>query len=170
MADKKKPATKTPEPAAPKSSGKLGYVTMLVLFGALFPFILPTVVLVMVGMLPTLVALITDKDRDKSGAAAVAAMNAAGVVPFVMDLWVQGQTMADTFHILRDSTTWLVMLGTAGVGQLILISIPPFMTTMSLLGMESRLTTLKSNLDQLKTNWGNDGATTKPLSKIAQID
>ncbi len=74
----------------------------MILFGVSFWFIFPTLVLVLIGMLPSFIALLTDNDRQKTSTAAVAAMNAAGVSPFVIDLWTKGQTMENVFVILRE--------------------------------------------------------------------
>lgn len=170
MADKakEKPAEAKATAPAKKRGGKMGFLMLIILFGCMVPFVMPTLILVLVGMIPTLVALIVDGDRNKSSAFAIGAMNCAGITPFIIDLWIKGQTMDNTFIILRQSSTWLIMLGAAAIGQLIIFAVPPAMASLTLTRAETRLRALKQNLEQLKTTWGPDVATTKPLDKMRQ--
>ncbi len=175
MAETKQP---TPEKAAPPSDkkadknaakprgGKWRTVAITVLA---VPTILlaglPTLLLC-VGMLPTLVALVTDTDPRKSGAATIGFMNLAGVAPFIIDLWGSGQTMGNAIAILSTPSTWLVMFGAAGVGHLLLYAIPTATATLTLTRMESRLKILKEAIEQMKTTWGPDIATNKSLEDV----
>ena len=154
----------------PKKRGKLGFFTTMLILGVAAPFFFPTVVLISVGLIPTLVAFFVDKDRERSLTAAIGAMNCAGVTPFVIDLWIKGQTMDNVFRILSDPASWLVMLGAAAIGQMIIFALPPAMATLTLARAELRLKLLKSNLDQLKASWGQDVATTKPVEKVGRQD
>jgi hypothetical protein len=163
---------KTETGAAPKKkkAGKLGFYTTLVFFVLLAPFIFPTIVLLFIGLIPTMIAFFVDTDNDKSSAAAIGAMNFAGISPFVIDLWVNGQSMQTVFQILHQSSSWLVMLGAAAVGQLIVFAIPQAMASLTLASAEIRLKILKKNMETLKATWGNDVATTKPLDKLAKME
>lgn len=168
--DKNKTAeTKEVKPAVPaprKKSGKFGFFMTMIFLGIAAPFIFPTLVLLVAGLLPTLVTLFVDTDREHSTTAAIGAMNCAGLSPFLIDLWVKGQTMGNVFAILSDMNTWLVVLGAAAVGQLIIFAIPQTMVIVTIARLEMRVRTLKSNLEQLKNTWGPEVATTKPLDKI----
>ncbi|MFY9287666.1 MAG: hypothetical protein WAO98_04100 [Alphaproteobacteria bacterium] len=149
-----------------KKGGKAGFILLMILFGLSVPFMMPTYTLLLIGMFPTFIALLTDTDKNHSSASAIGFMNAAGTTPFVIDLWMKGQTMEYVFHILREPSNWLVMLGAAGIGQLIVFAVPQAMTSVTLARAEIRLKTLKSNLEQLKAAWGPEVATTKPVDKI----
>lgn len=169
MAEKKESETReatTKEVAAkPSRGGKFRFFFFMILAGALVPICLPTL-LVCAGLLPTLVVLITDTDRQKSSTITIGFMNLAGVAPFIIDLWRQGQTMDIAVHILSQPNTWLVMLGAAGLGKLLLYAVPPAMAALTLSSMESRLLMLKEGLEQLKAVWGPDVATAVPLDQI----
>ena len=156
--------------AKPKKRGKLGFFTTMIMLGIAAPFFFPTVVLIAIGMIPTLVAFFVDRDPERSQTAAIGAMNCAGVVPFVIDLWSRGQTMDNTFRILAEPATWLVMLGAAAIGQLIIFALPPAMAMLTLARAELRLKVLRHNLEQLKASWGPDVATTKPVEKVGRKD
>ncbi len=154
--------------AAPpkKKGGKIGFFLIVILFAMAAPFIMPTLTLVLVGIMPTFIWLIIDTDPQKSSTASIGAMNCAGLTPFIIDLWVKGQTMENAVHILREPNNWLVILGSAGIGQLIVFAVPPMMASLTLNQAEARLKILRHNLEQLKSSWGPDVATTKPLDKI----
>ena len=163
------PAGSKASPApAKKSGGKLGFVTMCVLMGLAAPFMLPTVVLILIGLIPTYVALATDNDPQKSGAVSVGAMNFAGILPFILDLWKKGQTLPNAFHVLGEPNTWLIILGASAIGQLVVYAIPQAIATLTLTSAETRVKLLKKNLEALKEAWGPEVATTKPLDKIIQ--
>lgn len=178
MADEKKAAAPAASAAAPdakkaeapkKKGGAMGFILVMVCMGAMVPFMLPTLVL-LVGMVPTVVALFTESDRKGSSVAAIGAMNAAGIAPFVIDLWAKGQTMQNVFIILRDPQTWLIMFGAAFVGHLILFAVPQAIASMTAARAETRIKILKNNLEILKTTWGPDVATAKPLERVVRAD
>ncbi len=169
MATAKKAPNATKDNKAPKKKGRLGLYTILVVLGFAAPFMLPTVVLVFAGMIPTLVTLFVDKDRHNSSAIAIGAMNCAGITPFVIDLWAKGHTMGNAMHILSEPSSWLVILGAAAIGQMIVSIVPQAMATVTLAHSEMRIKTLKQNLEQLKNSWGPDVGTTKPIEQITRV-
>ncbi len=166
--DDKKPAQNGKDKPK-KSGGKLGFYTTLILIIVASPFIFPTIILMAFGLFPTLVVLFTDTDRDKSSTAAVGAMNCAGLAPFIIDLWVKGQTVDQVFHILGQGASWLVILGSAGIGQLIVYAVPQAMALMTFARYEARLKILKKNVEQMKETWGPDVGTTRPLDQIVRM-
>jgi uncharacterized membrane protein len=169
MADAKKDA-KDAKGKPKKRGGKLGFYTVAALLVFASPFIFPTIILITVGLLPTLVSLFTDTDRDKSSTAAVGAMNCAGIAPFMIDLWLKGHTVDHVFQILSDGLTWVVILGASAIGKFIVFAIPEAMAVMTFARYEARLKVLKKNLEELKTAWGSDVGTTKPLDQINHIN
>jgi len=154
---------KAPRPA---KGAKLGFYVTMVAAGVAAPFMFPTLLLVLIGLLPTIVAFCVDKDRERSSAFAVGAMNCAGLTPFVIDLWLKGQIMGNVFLILSDPNSWLIILGSAAIGQMLVSIVPQAMATLTLAHSESRIKTLKHNLEQLKASWGPDVGTTKPIDQL----
>lgn len=161
-------AEKTEKKAQDKTKKKSGSgktVLMMILIGCMVPFGLPTL-LVACGLLPTVVALFTDTDENKSGLAAVGYMNLAGVLPFLIELWQKGQAMDVAMAIITEPSSWVVMLGAAGVGYLIMYAVPPMIGSVVLLNQEGRLRTLTEGVEQLEAIWGPDVTTTAPLSEV----
>ncbi len=167
MAEDKKeaPAKAAEKPEKSSKGGKLGFVVAMVLFGAVVPFIYPTLLL-LVGMIPTLIAISTDNDRQWSSAATVGLLNFAGVAPFIIQLWQEGQTLDNAVGILLEPMNWLIMLGAAGLGKLLLFTIPIMVASFTLTRAEQRLKLLKANLEVLKDGWGPEVATNKPIDRI----
>lgn len=175
MAEAKKSPTAEPKETAggkaqkpKKGGGRVRFYTALIIAGFAAPFMFPTLILIMIGLLPTLVAFFVDRDREHSSATAVGAMNCAGITPFVIDLWIKGQSMDNVFRILSDPSSWLIILGAAAIGQTIVSVVPQAMATLTLAHSELRIKTLKQNLERLNESWGPDVGTTKPIEKLAR--
>lgn len=145
--------------------GKL--VLFMIVIGCLVPFGVPTL-LVCLGLLPTLVTLVTDTDRNRSSLATIGYLNMAGVLPFLIELWQKGQTMEVAVAIIRDPFSWVVMFGAAGIGQLMLYTIPPIVSSMIIMRQESRLRILREGVEQLEAIWGSDVKTASPLEVVRQ--
>ena len=169
MPDAKKPAP-APAKAPKKKKGKLKLYLFLMVMIIAGPFMFPTAILVMAGLIPTIVAFVVDKDSEHSSATAVGAMNCAGLAPFVIDLWLKGQTMGNAFQILANPNNWIFILGASAIGQLIVAVVPQAMATLTLAHSEIRIKTLKHNLELLNNSWGPDVGTTKPIDKIVRMD
>lgn len=165
---KNKPAKSSGNRAGTKPKGAGVYILPGILIGASLFFVFPTFVLMSIGLIPTIVAIFTDEDKEKHSATAVGAMNVAGLTPFIVELWTKGQTIGHVFEILKNTENWLVILGSAALGQLILFVVPQITASMTSARYETRLTTLKANLEELKSTWGPDVATTKPIEQIKE--
>lgn len=139
--------------------GRLGAGTMAMLMLALIPgalVILPTTVLVLVGMIPTIVAYFTDRNDDKSAPITVGAMNMCGVMPFAIKLWQSGHTLGIVTDLLRDPTTLMYMYGAAGVGWLVYYGVPPIVARILVARDEYRIKSLDADRQMLVEEWGPD--------------
>ncbi len=165
MAEEKKEEAPKKGDKKKKGGGKL--IFFMILIGCVVPFGVPTL-LVCLGLLPTLIALVTDTDENKSGLATIGYLNLAGVLPFLIELWQKGQTMEAAWAIVRDPFSWVVMLGAAGVGQLMLYTIPVIVGSMVVMKQESRLKTLREAIKELENIWGPDVTNALPLEVVRQ--
>lgn len=172
MSDAKSTETKPAEKKAqtaqgkqPKKKGGGKTIFFMVIVGCLVPFGLPTLV-VCLGLIPTVVALFTDTDENRSGLATIGYLNLAGVLPFLIELWQHGQTMDVAMRIVRDPYSWLIMFGSAGIGHLILYAVPPMIASIILINAESRLKVLREGVQQLEAIWGPDVGTSTPIENI----
>ena len=149
----------------PKKSGGGKLVIFMVIIGCVIPFGVPTL-LVCLGLTPTIVALLTDTEESHSSLATIGYLNFAGVLPFLIDLWQNGQTMEAALKIVFDPLSWAIMLGAAGIGHLILYAVPPVIASVILINQESRLRTLREGIQQLEAIWGADVTGNTPLDVV----
>ena len=148
-----------------KKAGKGKIVFFMILFGCLVPFGVPTLI-VCLGFLPTFITMFTETDPRRPALTAIGYMNLAGVLPFLIDLWQQGQTMEAALAIVYQMQTWVIMLGAAGVGQLILYVVPPMVASIVLSKQDSRRRILKEAVAELESIWGEDIKTTLPIEVV----
>lgn len=81
--------------------------------------LLASTVLLLVGMLPTLVALVADRSKRRTLVLTVGSMNLAGCAPFLIDLWAKGHTVDVALSLVADPLTVIVMYCAAGAGYII---------------------------------------------------
>lgn len=146
-------------------AGKILFVLMIFLVT-----IWSTAILIIPGMMPTFVALITGKDREKTLALTMGATNFAGCLPFVLQLWSMGQNLDNAMKIMRDPMTWLVMLASAGVGYAIYAVVPGMVATIMAGSAGGKIAQLQKNLTELKTVWGDDVATDKAFGTLGEAE
>ncbi len=151
----------TARTARRKGGSRGGVVVFLVtamVMGALF---VPTAILLVAGMMPTLAALLIDRDEKKSTTVAVGLLNAAGVAPFVVRLWSQGQTLEQSFAIVSQVNTWLFMYGAAAIGWLVLYSVPGVIHVVLVQRAKLRIADIETRQQTLRELWGEEVRTSK---------
>jgi hypothetical protein len=132
------------------------YLTVIV--GLLFG-LLPTALILVVGGLPTLVAVIVDRHPRHYLSRCVAFTNLAGITPYLLQIWAHHTTIA-AMQMLIDPFVWLVMYGAAAVGWLIYLSAPSIAWLQVELMGSHRANVLKSRQRKLIEEWGDEVATT----------
>ena len=108
----KKPANTAQ--SSKKRSALVLWTSIIVL--SLLIFALPTVVLVVCGMLPTFVAFIIDRQPERYATFCVASMNVCGVFPYVLDLWTGSHSLISAVHILTNPFALFIIFGAAAFG------------------------------------------------------
>lgn len=152
----KKPAKNSAK--SPKS-GASGNLIAWIVAPVLGVIALPTVLLLVVGMAPTLVAFfIVDRHPSKYMTRAVGYLNFSGCLPYAIDLWRGGGVwdFEILFTIITDPFTLLVMYSTAAVGWVILFGTPPIVAAYLAVTSEIREKTLKARQKELITEWGRN--------------
>lgn len=135
-----------------------GLLLALVLVLPLGLLVLPTTLLLAAGLIPTLVALIVDRDPDKSAALTVGAMNFCGTMPFCIRLWQEGHTADLAFRMLANPTTWLLAYSAAAGGWLIYFTVPRVVAGFSVSRDQARIRELDAKRAELVRDWGPEVA------------
>lgn len=117
--------------------------------------VLPTMLVVAVGMLPTLVAYIVDGRREKYAAFSVGCMNFCGVLPFMLQLWLRDHTFAHAWKIVGDPIVWMIMYGAAACGWLIYYAAPHVVAVYLRFQLERRIQKLRGYQKELVDEWGD---------------
>ncbi len=152
-----------------KSKGKGKGLQILFAVMMFLTVIWPTACLLIPGMLPTLICLITDRDREKALALTVGATNFAGCLPFVLQLWSMGQNLDNAIKLLREPMTVFVMLAGAGVGYVIYTVVPGVVAGVMAGTAGGRIAKMKANMEELKRIWGPDVAGDRPCDEYGNF-
>ncbi len=156
MTEEKHQGKKKSHKAQNAGGGGGAVVTFLLVATPAMIFAMPTAVLVIVGMVPSFVAYIIDRDPAKSAGMTVTPINICGILPFTMDMWKHQHTMSAALHLLGDPITVLVMYGAAAVGWALYFIIPPIVSNFEVLRAQSRIETLIAKKAELIEEWGPD--------------
>jgi hypothetical protein len=136
-------------------------VSLLTVF-LLFPLFiasilfLPMSVLLAIGLLPTVAALLIDRDPQRYTFITVGLMNVAGVIPQLVKLWIAGMSMDHAMTIISDPLAWLTMYGAATLGWFIFFSVPPFLQAIINQKTKLRIASLDHKQTAMIKEWGED--------------
>jgi len=122
---------------------------------------LPTVMIIGVGMLPTIVAGLIDRSDQKFSMFCVGGLNFAGVFPYLMQVWSEDHSIANAGSILTDLFTLTIMFSSAGFGWMLVIAVPPVITAFLAVLDKTKLKQLKAQQQGIVEEWGDSAATTE---------
>lgn len=125
---------------------------------------LPTVIVILVGMIPTVVAYIIDLTPGRYAARCVAGLNIAGVVPFLNRLWSSTNDLPAAIDVVTDVYAWLAFYAASGVGWMLFVSLPGFVSTFKTYSAKRRANALRERLEELKEEWGDEVTGNAPES------
>jgi hypothetical protein len=162
MAEAKKQTTEK------KKGGALGWLSFVFGLAVAAAFFGATMAVIVAGMLPTIVALITDRSPQKHQAIAISVLNFAGVLPFIMDLWSGGRGMAGAMAILMEPTAWFAMYGAAGIGWAIYTYVPKVIGLYTTQRAEAGIATRRALQKRLVARWGEKVTSTKHISTLEE--
>ena len=117
---------------------------------------MPTTMLVLIGMLPTLVALFIDRTGEKTRVLTVGAMNAAGCTPFILQLWTTNNSLEHAGLIITDPRTIIVMYCAAGAGYMIDWAISGLVGSVMVQRANLRREQIASHQAEMVERWGQE--------------
>lgn len=146
--------------AAPSNaSKKTGVVTsfvsvMFLVIGVVT--LLPTTIIIVIGMLPTAVATFADNSRERLAGLTLGCMNVAGVLPPLLALWHEGHTVENALGILMQPYMLLLMYGGAALGLVLYINTPLMLSGLLRKQASFRLKAIERQHADLREEWGPD--------------
>ena len=119
-------------------------------------FALPTMLVLTLGLLPTLVAFVVDIHPRKYAARSVGFLNFAGTLPFLISLWTGHHDLLSAMRILTDVYAWLVIYSAAAVGWVIYWGMPSVAGFLMEINAARRVRKLDAQRKKLIADWGED--------------
>lgn len=124
---------------------------------------MPTTVILLFGMLPTIVIVFFDSNKKKTKAMTVGFLNFAGCTPFILHLWYEGHVMENAVMIAFDPRFMIVMCSAAGIGHLIDWAMSGIVGTVMLERGKSRIEEIQKHQKSLVERWGPEVTGELPL-------
>ena len=127
-----------------------------IIIGGMLMASLSSVLILLFGMLPTLVAYIIDRSPRNYAMYCVGGMNLSGVFPYLLDLWTGNHDFDAAIEILTDVFNLLVMYAAAGFGWMLFMAVPPLVGAVMSVMSERRLAYLRDSQKGIVKEWGED--------------
>lgn len=144
-------------------SFKLSLIVLaLLLCGMVFSSIM---IVLLIGMLPTLVAAIVDQSKGKLKTLTVGFMNFAGCSPFMVETWGRGGGFDAAIDILTQPQAIVVMFMAAAMGYLIDWAMTGIVSSVMVQRGHARLKDINKHQNVLKDRWGAEVSGTIPLDE-----
>lgn len=118
--------------------------------------LLPSCIVLVVNMAPTIVAYMVDKSREKYLAITVGLLNVCGTLPALAGLWQEGQSYEAAMAIATSPFYWLMAYGAAAIGWVIYLSLPPILGHYYGVTSQARLHNHTRKQQILVESWGEE--------------
>lgn len=140
-------------PISSASASSTKVIVILVVVGLLI-FTLPTVMVLLAGMVPTFIAYATDRRREKYKTLSVGCLNFLGVFPSLVTLWTKDHSFDTGFSLLTDPFSLLMILGATSIGWTIFLMAPTVVSMFLSMRIELSVDRLKKRQATLIGEWG----------------
>ena len=144
----------TPAKAKSGNTYVISLLTLIVL--GLAVFATPALLLFAVGMVPSLVAWVIDREPGYNATIAVTAMNFTGVAPFVAEILTAGATTTRAMMMVTDVFVLAAMYGAAAVGWALVVTMPKVASIYISVRNESRVQAMQRERKRLVEEWGDE--------------
>lgn len=155
QAQRAKPQT---APGKGGGAGKGRLLTTGLLMIPVVVVLLPTCVLLLIGMVPTVVAYMVDRTREKFLAITVGLLNFCGALPGIFELWAEGQAYDVAMSLATDPLFWLTSYGGAALGWIVYLALPALIGSYYAMTSGRRVQMLKKRQAELIQSWGEEVA------------
>lgn len=115
---------------------------------------LPLMVVLSVGLLPTLTLLIIDP-KNINKLITVGCFNLTGVFVYLFNV-LQNYSVDNALFIFSDIFNMILMLGSAAIGLIIYYELPQLFVYIARATNQHHVTNIDNHLEKLKELWGED--------------
>ena len=116
----------------------------------------PTILLMVIGMAPAIVAFIVDKRPGKATARAIGYLNLAGCLPYAIKLWTGQNTITGVLSLVGEPSALMIMYSSAAVGWILTFIMTPIMTAYLAVQHEAKARTIGNRQEKLINEWGGE--------------
>lgn len=116
----------------------------------------PTFLLLLIGMAPSIVAVIIDNRPGKVTARAIAYLNFTGALPFALQLWTGPNSISGAIELASDPTSLMIMYSAAAAGWALNFIMSPIMTAYLSVQHEARARSISKRQEALIKEWGGE--------------
>lgn len=126
----------------------------------------PTTVIIFVGMLPTVVARLTDRSRERTRVFTIGFMNFAGCFPFWFKLMQGGHSFELAVNLVTDPFNICIMYGGALSGYMIEWGLSGIVANIMIQKGRNRLEFIKKTQEEMVERWGREVTGDYPLDNF----
>lgn len=126
---------------------------------------IPTTVLFLIGLMPSIIAGVMDPSREKSRLMTVGFANFAGLFPYWCQLIEKGHTLTGALNIVTDPSNIVIIYSAAVAGYIIEWGVSKFVIGIAIQNGKSRLSDIKKAQEALVKKWGPEVMGDLPLDK-----
>lgn len=150
-----------PAPPPAKTAHKKGrrrkiLIPLIIILSAISLFAAPTALVVGVGILPGLLAILTDREPGRLTGMTVASINVITLTPILGKLWSTGNSMALAVQLSTSVFTWALMLMGALLGFMMIQMLPVAIGSVITARDKMRLERIRARQKQLVEEWGQE--------------
>ena len=116
----------------------------------------PTILLMVIGMAPAIVAFIVDKRPGKVTARAIGYLNLAGCLPYAIKLWTGQNTISGVLLLVGEPSVLMIMYSSAAVGWMLSFIMTPIMMAYLAVQHEAKARSIGKRQEELIKEWGGE--------------
>lgn len=117
---------------------------------------LPTFIILMVGLIPTIVAGLAGRMSSTGGLHCLFGFNLAGILPVIAWLWREGNNMKSAMQLLGDPLAWFAMYGAAMLGGVVAFVLPSIVALVYEQRSQRVIAVHRARQQQMVEEWGLD--------------
>lgn len=167
MAKKKNKKIKNKKNKGKKFSFKQSF--LFVCAAVLAVMFVPTSVILLAGMLPTMVAFVVDRHPSKNKTFTIGAMNFSGCFPYLLDVWFHANSMEVALRLLSEPKTIIVMYAAAASGYGVNMVVTYIVSATLLQRAEIRVKRIDKEKKDLEERWGS-AVNSDPYAENKKLD
>jgi hypothetical protein len=114
----------------------------------------PTTLVVAFAMAPTVLTFVLDAELSKNRTLSVGALNLAGTVPALFELWARWNTIPGAIEMIATAHPWRLAFGGAFAGWLLTVIVPVLAANYVVRQRENELDKLEQRHEQMRDVWG----------------